>query len=196
MQVIDKTETERIQIELKSYKGKEYMDIRIFFKNDEGEWLPTKKGVTVSVHNRTISEAFRKNNLPRLRRKRLSKSAARFTQLVNFYRNSAHTELKFCVPSRVSWAAWVQIFVFSPCSLCVLSVFSVASVRNLFYFYIPCRTKPLWRFRRSESSIARKRSFFSRRRDTLLFRGGLLDFVSFARLRGLPKSARWLRPAR
>ena len=61
MQVIDKIETERIQIELKSYKGKEYMDIRIFFKNDEGEWLPTKKGVTVSVHKlNDFLEAFKK----------------------------------------------------------------------------------------------------------------------------------------
>jgi hypothetical protein len=37
------------------------MDIRIFFKNDEGEWLPTKKGVTVSVHKlNDFLEAFKK----------------------------------------------------------------------------------------------------------------------------------------
>jgi hypothetical protein len=61
MQVIDKTDSERIQIEMKSYKGKEYMDIRIFFKSDEGEWLPTKKGVTVGLNKlNDFIEAFKK----------------------------------------------------------------------------------------------------------------------------------------
>jgi len=61
MQVIDKNETERIQIEMKSYKGKNYMDIRLFFKSDDGEWLPTKKGVTVGVNKlNDFVEAFKK----------------------------------------------------------------------------------------------------------------------------------------
>jgi len=44
---IEKSETERIQIERKEYKGKAYVDIRLFFQNEEKTWCPTKKGVTV-----------------------------------------------------------------------------------------------------------------------------------------------------
>ncbi len=45
---IQKNATENIRISKESYKGKEYVDIRIYFQNDEGEWKPTKKGVTLS----------------------------------------------------------------------------------------------------------------------------------------------------
>ena len=47
--VIDRSPTEQLQIALKSYKGKEYLDLRIFYTTDDGlNWLPTKKGVTVA----------------------------------------------------------------------------------------------------------------------------------------------------
>ena len=57
--VIPRTETEQLQISLKSYKGREYLDLRIFYTTDGGSsWLPTKKGVTISPDNlETLKEA-------------------------------------------------------------------------------------------------------------------------------------------
>ena len=41
--------TEQLQIAINSYKGKQYLDLRIFYTTDEGaSWSPTKKGVTVA----------------------------------------------------------------------------------------------------------------------------------------------------
>jgi len=50
--VIPRNSTEQIQISVKSYKNKEYLDLRIFYTTDDGaSWLPTKKGITVSPDN-------------------------------------------------------------------------------------------------------------------------------------------------
>jgi hypothetical protein len=43
---IEKRDTEIIRISLKEYKGHDYVDIRQYYKSDDGEFLPTKKGVT------------------------------------------------------------------------------------------------------------------------------------------------------
>jgi len=43
---IEKRDNEIIRISIKEYKGYEYVDIRQHYKNDDGEFLPTKKGVT------------------------------------------------------------------------------------------------------------------------------------------------------
>lgn len=49
---IPRTATEQLQISINEYKGKSYLDLRIFYTTDEGaNWLPTKKGVTVSPEN-------------------------------------------------------------------------------------------------------------------------------------------------
>ena len=46
---IARSATEQLQIAIKSYKGKSYLDLRIFYTTDDGQtWLPTKKGVTVA----------------------------------------------------------------------------------------------------------------------------------------------------
>jgi hypothetical protein len=45
---IQKSETEKIMIALREYKGKKYVDIRQHFKADSGDYLPTKKGITFS----------------------------------------------------------------------------------------------------------------------------------------------------
>lgn len=45
---IQKNATEIIRVSKESFKGKDYLDIRIYFQNDEGEWKPTKKGITLS----------------------------------------------------------------------------------------------------------------------------------------------------
>mgnify|MGYP002706875408 CR=1 FL=1 len=44
---IPRSATEQLQIAINEYKGKCYLDLRIFYTTDEGAtWLPTKKGVT------------------------------------------------------------------------------------------------------------------------------------------------------
>lgn len=49
---IPRSATEQLQISINEYKGKSYLDMRIFYTTDEGAtWLPTKKGVTCSPEN-------------------------------------------------------------------------------------------------------------------------------------------------
>ena len=44
----DRSPTEQIQVALSRYKGKTYVDLRIYYKASDGEYRPTKKGITVS----------------------------------------------------------------------------------------------------------------------------------------------------
>ncbi|MFB3906485.1 MAG: transcriptional coactivator p15/PC4 family protein [Acidobacteriota bacterium] len=46
---MEKGWNEKIVFGLSEFKGKKYADLRIYFEDDEGEWKPTKKGVTVSL---------------------------------------------------------------------------------------------------------------------------------------------------
>ena len=47
--------TEQLQIAVNEFKGKSYLDLRIFYTTDDGaSWLPTKKGVTCSPENLEI----------------------------------------------------------------------------------------------------------------------------------------------
>lgn len=61
---IPRSATEQMQIAIKEYKGKSYLDLRIFYPTDDGAtWLPTKKGVTCSPENiellkEAVDEAF------------------------------------------------------------------------------------------------------------------------------------------
>ena len=44
---IERSDTEQLQISVSEYKGRSYLNMRIFYTTDEGAtWLPTKKGVT------------------------------------------------------------------------------------------------------------------------------------------------------
>ncbi len=44
---IARTPTEQLQISVSEYKGKSYLNMRIFYTTDDGaSWIPTKKGVT------------------------------------------------------------------------------------------------------------------------------------------------------
>jgi hypothetical protein len=38
---------ERLQIAVKDYLGKKYLDLRIWWRNRDGAWLPSKKGITI-----------------------------------------------------------------------------------------------------------------------------------------------------
>lgn len=64
---IQKTGTDRIIVTVKEFKGKTYIDVRNFFENDDGEMVPTKKGVSLTPENldeliRLLGEA--KKQLP------------------------------------------------------------------------------------------------------------------------------------
>ncbi len=44
---IERTKTERLRIEASNYKGVDFISVRIYYQADNGEWRPTKKGITV-----------------------------------------------------------------------------------------------------------------------------------------------------
>jgi Transcriptional Coactivator p15 (PC4) len=46
---IAKNPTEEVRVSLSSYRGHDLIDIRVFFQDDQGEWRPTKRGVSLSV---------------------------------------------------------------------------------------------------------------------------------------------------
>ena len=49
---VPRSATEQLQISINEYKGKSYLDMRIYYTTDDGAtWLPTKKGVTCSQEN-------------------------------------------------------------------------------------------------------------------------------------------------
>ena len=46
---IPRSATEEIQIAINEYRGKQYLDLRVYYTTDDGlNWNPTKKGVTFS----------------------------------------------------------------------------------------------------------------------------------------------------
>ena len=59
---IPRSATEHLQIAINEYKGKSYLDLRIFYTTDDGaNWLHKKKGVTVSPDNlQLFKEAIEK----------------------------------------------------------------------------------------------------------------------------------------
>jgi len=48
---ISKNSTEKIKVSVSEYKGYTFLDIRVYYEDDQGEWKPTKKGITVSKDN-------------------------------------------------------------------------------------------------------------------------------------------------
>ena len=57
---IERSDTEQLQISISEYKGKSYLNMRIFYTTDDGAtWLPTKKGVTFTIDRLDLlEEAF------------------------------------------------------------------------------------------------------------------------------------------
>jgi hypothetical protein len=43
-----KNPTEEVRVSLSSYKGKQYLDLRIYYLGDDGEFHPSKKGITIA----------------------------------------------------------------------------------------------------------------------------------------------------
>ena len=44
---IPRNETEVLRVSTAEFKGRKYVDVRVYFESDQGEWKPTKKGVTI-----------------------------------------------------------------------------------------------------------------------------------------------------
>jgi hypothetical protein len=42
---------DKIIVTVKEFKGKRYIDLRTHFENDQGEWIPTKKGISLTPDN-------------------------------------------------------------------------------------------------------------------------------------------------
>lgn len=45
----EKNSRERVVASLSNYRGATYLDVRVFFEADGGRYLPTKKGITLSL---------------------------------------------------------------------------------------------------------------------------------------------------
>ena len=41
--------TEEVRATLKEFRGRRYLDLRIYYQDDAGEWKPTRKGVSLST---------------------------------------------------------------------------------------------------------------------------------------------------
>jgi hypothetical protein len=56
---IDRSEREKLHVAINEYKGRSYLDLRIFYTTDNGEtWRPTQKGVTCAPeHLETLRDA-------------------------------------------------------------------------------------------------------------------------------------------
>lgn len=48
---MEKGWNEKIVFSISEFRGKNYANIRIYYEDDEGEWKPTKKGITVPVES-------------------------------------------------------------------------------------------------------------------------------------------------
>ena len=44
---ITKTPKLKMKVRITNFKGKKYVDLRNHFQNDSGEWIATKKGISV-----------------------------------------------------------------------------------------------------------------------------------------------------
>jgi hypothetical protein len=55
---MERSSTEKIRATLGEFKGKDRIDIRIYFEGDRGDWLPTKKGINLAVEDWPKFKAF------------------------------------------------------------------------------------------------------------------------------------------
>ncbi len=49
VRVIDRGLGGRIHIRVSHFKDRDYIDVRNFYESDDGQWLPTRKGIAVPV---------------------------------------------------------------------------------------------------------------------------------------------------
>lgn len=41
--------TEEVRAGVKEFKGRRYIDLRIYYMDDQGEWKPTRKGISLAT---------------------------------------------------------------------------------------------------------------------------------------------------
>lgn len=46
--IIPKNDLDQVRISLETYKDVDFLNIRHYYRNDRGEWLPTKRGICIS----------------------------------------------------------------------------------------------------------------------------------------------------
>ena len=46
--IVPKNSIEQLQLSLSEYEGHRYADLRVYYRNDDDEFVPTRKGITVS----------------------------------------------------------------------------------------------------------------------------------------------------
>ena len=47
---VQKSEREQLKVQLREFKGRPYLDVRIYWTPDQGQtWSPSKKGVTCGL---------------------------------------------------------------------------------------------------------------------------------------------------
>lgn len=44
---IQKNSTEKLKVSISEYKGFIFLDVRVHYEDDQGEYKPTKKGITL-----------------------------------------------------------------------------------------------------------------------------------------------------
>ena len=45
---IEKNQKERIRVTIEEYRGARFIDCRVYFEAENGEWRPTKKGIALN----------------------------------------------------------------------------------------------------------------------------------------------------
>ena len=45
---IEKNSQQKIRISIEVYNTHHYVDVRVYYRNENGEWHPTKKGITLN----------------------------------------------------------------------------------------------------------------------------------------------------
>jgi hypothetical protein len=45
---IKRNDTEIIRVSKREFKGHEFLDLRIYYEGDDGQYKPTKKGITLN----------------------------------------------------------------------------------------------------------------------------------------------------
>ena len=45
---IKRNDTEIVRVSKREFRGHEFLDLRIYYQDDEGDYKPTKKGITIN----------------------------------------------------------------------------------------------------------------------------------------------------
>lgn len=63
---IKRNDTEIVRVSKREYKGHEFIDLRIYYQDDEGDYKPTKKGITINpkLVDELIDALKKKKTLP------------------------------------------------------------------------------------------------------------------------------------